>query len=374
MSLSPEEMAHYRRHLLLAEVGEAGQARLKAARVLLVGAGGLGSPVGLYLAAAGVGHLGVVDNDLVDHSNLQRQVLYTAADVGQPKAPLAAARLRAGNPHIEVIAHRMRLSAANAEVLAEGYDLLIDGSDNFPTRYLVNDLAVLTGRPLVHGAIFQFDGQVSVFNHDGGPCYRCLYPEPPPAALAPNCAEAGVLGVLPGLVGLIQATEAIKLLLGRGRTLAGRLLTVDALQMRFRELRVARDPGCPACGEAPTIVDLDDTAAACAAAAAQSQWDITPQDFAARQSEAALIDVRSPAEAAADGLGGQLIPLDQLDGGLGALDRGAFTVVHCRSGLRSARAVERMRAAGFTDAWNLRGGLLAWKAEGYPIEVFTSAR
>lgn len=369
MSLSPAELAHYHRHLLLSEVGEAGQARLKAARVLLVGAGGLGSPIGLYLAAAGVGHIRVVDDDRVDRSNLQRQVLYTDGEVGRPKAEVAAARLRAGNPHIEVEAHATRLSAGNGRALAEGCDLIIDGSDNFATRYVVNDLAVLTGTPLVHGAIFQFDGQVSVFNHAGGPCYRCLYPKPPPPALAPNCAEAGVLGVLPGLVGLVQATEAIKILLGAGRTLAGRLLTVDALEMRFRELRIARDPACPACGDAPTITALSEANVGCAAPVEQSAWDLTLEAFAARRADAVLVDVRTPGEAAVEGLGGRLIPLDQLDAGLPALDRAAFTVVHCKSGGRSARAVEAMRAAGFTDVWNLRGGLLAWRGAGYVVEA-----
>lgn len=371
--LEPAERARYGRHLLLSEVGEAGQRRLKAARVLLVGAGGLGSPAALYLAAAGVGRLGLVDFDVVDRSNLQRQVLYREADVGRPKVEAAAEVLRARNPHIEVVAHRLRLDAGNAEALAADYDVIVDGADNFATRYLTNDLAVLSGRPLVYAAIFQFDGQAAVFAHDGGPCYRCLYPEPPPAALAPNCAEAGVLGVLPGLLGLIQATEAIKLVLGRGRSLAGRLLTVDALEMRFRELKVPRDPACPACGEAPSITSLADTAASCAApgAVAQCDWDLTVDDYAAMRAAGAahaLVDVRTPDEAAAETLDGMLAPLDALERYIDALPRGSRLVVHCRSGGRSARAVERLRAEGF-DAWNLRGGLLAWKAAGHAVRT-----
>lgn len=371
--LSPSEQARYGRHLLLDEVGEAGQRRLKAARVLLVGAGGLGSPAALYLAAAGVGRLGVVDFDVVDRSNLQRQVLYRESDVGRPKVEAAAEVLRARNPHIEVVEHRLRLDAGNAEALAADYDVIVDGADNFATRYLTNDLAVLSGRPLVYAAIFQFDGQAAVFAHDGGPCYRCLYPEPPPPALAPNCAEAGVLGVLPGLLGLVQATETIKLLLGRGRSLAGRLLTVDALEMRFRELKVPRDPSCPVCGDAPRITSLADTAAACAAPgeSPQSDWDITVEDYARMRAGAeahVLLDVRTPSEAAAETLDGLLVPVDALAEHIAALPRGPRMVVHCRGGGRSARAVSLLRAEGF-EAHNLRGGLLAWKAAGHAVRT-----
>lgn len=373
-TLDAAERARYGRHLLLGEVGEAGQRRLKATRVLLIGAGGLGSPAALYLAAAGIGRLGVVDFDVVDRSNLQRQVLYRDADVGRPKAAAAAEALRARNPHVEIVEHRHRLDARNALDLARDYDIIVDGADNFATRYLTNDLAVLTKRPLVYAAIFQFDGQAAVFAHDGGPCYRCLYPEPPPPALAPNCAEAGVLGVLPGLLGLVQATEAIKLALGVGRTLAGRLLTVDALDMRFRELRVPRDPRCPVCGDAPTITSLADTAATCAAPgeAPQSAWDVTVDDYATRFAERGrshlLLDVRTEAEAGAETLGALLIPIDDLPSRLAEIPSGRPIVVICRSGIRSARAVELLRAHGH-DAHNLRGGLLAWKAAGHPVET-----
>ncbi|MEZ4430977.1 MAG: molybdopterin-synthase adenylyltransferase MoeB [bacterium] len=359
-SLSAAERARYGRHLLLAEVGEDGQRRLKAARVLLVGAGGLGSPVALYLAAAGVGTLGVVDDDVVDASNLQRQVLYRSDDIGRAKASAAAGALRAQNPHLDVIEHETRLTADNAIAVADGYDLIVDGADNFATRYLVNDLAVLTGRRVVYGAIFRFDGQATVFGGEG-PCYRCLHPAPPPAAVAPNCAEAGVLGVLPGLVGMVQATEVVKLIVGAGRSLAGRLLMVDALEMRFYEMAIRRDPGCAVCGAAPSITSLADTAAACAAVA-QSAWDVTVDDYAMRPDDWLLVDVRTAEEAAVDGMGGRLMPLHGIDDGIDAL-RGRRVMVHCHSGGRSARAVEILRAAG-VEAYNLRGGLVAWRASG----------
>ncbi|MCA9537596.1 MAG: molybdopterin-synthase adenylyltransferase MoeB [Myxococcales bacterium] len=368
--LTDADRVRYHRHLLLGDVGEAGQRRLKAGRVLLIGAGGLGSPVALYLAAAGVGRLGLVDFDVVDRTNLQRQILYADADVGQPKAEVAAAKLRAQNPDIEVVAHRARIDASNAFALIDGYDVIVDGADNFTTRYLVNDLAVLSGRPLVHGAIFQFDGQASVFAHDGGPCYRCLYPEPPAPELAPNCAEAGVLGVLPGLIGLVQATEAVKLLLGVGETLSGRLLTVDALDMRFRTLRIARNRDCPVCGDAPTITGLSDTTVLCATA--QCPWDVTPAELRALQADGRplfLLDVRTPAESAAARIGGRLIPIDALPAHVGELDPKVRTVAICRSGQRSARATELLRAAGFADVWNLRGGLQAWIAAGHAVET-----
>ncbi|MCB9554342.1 MAG: molybdopterin-synthase adenylyltransferase MoeB [Myxococcales bacterium] len=361
--LSPAERVRYGRHLLLAEVGEDGQRRLKAARVLLVGAGGLGAPVALYLAAAGVGTIGVVDADVVDPSNLQRQVIYTDADLGQSKAATAAAALRARNPHINVVEHPVRLTASNAVAVAAGYDLIVDGSDNFATRYLINDLAVLTGRRVVYGAIFRFDGQVTVFGGEG-PCYRCLHPAPPPAAVAPNCAEAGVLGVLPGLVGMVQATEVVKLLLGQGRALAGRLLMVDALEMRFVELGITRDPGCAVCGARPSIASLADTLAACGLDAAQSAWDVGVEDYAAAPF-GVLVDVRTAAEAAVEGIGGRLIPLDTLGERMNEL-RGARVVVHCQMGGRSARAVEVLRADGI-EAHNLRGGIEAWKAAGLPV-------
>jgi adenylyltransferase/sulfurtransferase len=357
--LTDAERDRYRRHLLLNDVGEAGQLALKNARVLLIGAGGLGAPIGLYLAAAGVGHIGLIDDDTVDTSNLQRQVLYGTQDVGQLKVHAAAARLRDLNPHITIQPYPTRFTAENAFEIAEGYDLIIDGCDNFTARYLANDLAVITQRPLVHAAIYQFDGQATVFAHNDGPCYRCLYPEPPPAALAPNCAEAGVLGVLPGLVGLIQATEALKIILGRGETLSGRLMMIDALSMKFREMRISRNPNCPVCGDTPTIRTLADVAAACAATQVQCEWDLSPAIYATRHTEATLIDVREPHEITPSDPGGQLIPLSQLDAAQATLDPTAFTIIYCAVGARSARAVTQLRAAGFTDVWNLRGGVRA---------------
>jgi molybdopterin/thiamine biosynthesis adenylyltransferase/rhodanese-related sulfurtransferase len=373
--LSPAERVRYGRHLLLAEVGEAGQQRLKAARVLVVGAGGLGAPVLLYLAAAGVGTIGVVDADVVDASNLQRQVIYRESDVGRSKVEAAAAVLRAQNPGVVVVEHPVRLTAANAMAVADGYDLIVDGSDNFATRYLINDLGVLTGRPVVYGAVFRFDGQASVFGGDG-PCYRCLHPRPPAAAVAPNCAEAGVLGVLPGLVGMVQATEVVKRVLGGGRSLAGRLLMVDAMEMAFYTVAIARDPACAVCGAEPSIRTLaqgaEAYAEACAAVdgadAAQSEWDVTVDAYAIDAS-GLLLDVRSAEEAAIEGIGGRLLPLPALAGQIDALRdevKSERVVVMCQSGGRSARAVELLRAAGI-EAFNLRGGLLAWKAAGLPL-------
>ncbi len=362
--LDLQERARYSRHILLGAVGEVGQRRLKAARVLIVGTGGLGAPAALYLAAAGVGRIGLVDFDVVDVSNLQRQILFETNDLGRLKSEVAAERLRARNPHIEVVVHPVRLDASNALDIAADYDLIVDGADNFATRYLTNDLAVLTRKPLIYGAIFQFDGQATIFAHPGGPCYRCLYPEPPPPELAPNCAEAGVLGVLPGLIGLIQATEALKLILGEPGVLVGRLLTFDALAMSFRELFITRDPACPACGDAPSIRSLADTEATCAAIthAAQSPWDLTPADFEnLRSTPHVLIDVRSAAEAAVETLGGTLIPLDVLPEHMSEIPNDSRVIIYCQVGRRSARAVEMLRAQGRTDVWNLRGGLVAWR-------------
>ena len=374
--LTPAERVRYGRHLLLPEVGEAGQQRLKAARVLVVGAGGLGSPVLLYLAAAGVGTIGVVDADVVDASNLQRQVIYRESDVGRSKVEAAAAVLRAQNPGVVVVEHPVRLTAANAMAVADGYDVIVDGTDNFATRYLINDLGVLTGRPVVYGAVFRFDGQASVFGGDG-PCYRCLHPRPPAAAVAPNCAEAGVLGVLPGLVGMVQATEVVKLVLGAGRslggqTLAGRLLMVDAMEMAFYAVAIARDPACAVCGAEPSIRTLAQGAEAyteaCEANAAQSEWDVTVDAYAIDAS-GLLLDVRSAEEAAIEGIGGRLLPLPALAGQIDVLRaevKSERVVVMCQSGARSARAVELLRAAGI-EAFNLRGGLMAWKAAGLPL-------
>ncbi len=377
--LSAAELVRYSRHLLLPEVGLEGQARLKRARVLLVGAGGLGSPLALYLAAAGVGTLGIADFDVVDETNLQRQVLYGTSDVGRSKLDSARARLRELNPDVRVEPFAVRLTSANALDIVRGFDLVCDGSDNFPTRYLVNDACVLAGKPDVYGSVFRFEGQASVFGHAGGPCYRCLFPVPPPPGLVPSCAESGVLGILPGIIGLVQATEAVKLVLGKGDLLAGRLLLVDALAMRFRELAVARDPSCPVCGDHPTVRELIDYEAFCGeaeagggagaapqagAAAAPAIPSITPAELKRRLDageDLCLLDVREPAEHAFARLPGAiLVPLEQLVRRLGELDPARATVVHCHVGKRSAVAVELLRQAGFSKVWNLEGGIDAW--------------
>jgi adenylyltransferase/sulfurtransferase len=367
--LSPDELHRYARHLILPGVELAGQQRLKAARILIVGAGGLGSPVALYLAAAGVGTLGLVDFDVVDVTNLQRQILHGTADVGRSKLDSARDRLHDVNPHVHVVPHGVRLTSANALEIIGGYDIVVDGTDNFATRYLVNDACVLLGKPNVYGSIFRFEGQASVFSTPDGPCYRCLFPEPPPPGLVPSCAEGGVLGVLPGLVGTIQAAEAIKLVLGAGSSLAGRLLLVDALTMTFRSVTLRRDPACPACGTR-TITELVDYDAFCGAAGADAEHDadevaeITPRELAARLIEAAdldLIDVREPGEWAIAHLhGARLIPLGTLGAAVGTLDRTREIVVMCRSGQRSASAVQQLQAAGFRKVKNLAGGILRW--------------
>ncbi len=365
-ALSPEETLRYSRHLLLPQVGLDGQKRLKSARVLLIGAGGLGSPAAMYLAAAGVGTLGLVDFDTVDASNLQRQLLHGERDIGRLKVDSAADRLRDLNPHVRVETHPTRLSADNALDLMAPYDLVVDGADNFPTRYLVNDTCVLLGKPNVHGSIFRFDGQATVFWAGHGPCYRCLYPEAPPPGLVPSCAEGGVLGVLPGIVGCIQASEAIKLILGVGETLVGRLLTFQALEMRFREFRIERDPDCPLCGDHPTIHALEEIADACALPADSGAVldALSPRELAARlQGEAPplLLDVRTPEEAAICRIDGAiLIPLAELERRRGELEPARPLVVYCKSGVRSARAVALLREAGFRDVKNLAGGILAW--------------
>jgi molybdopterin/thiamine biosynthesis adenylyltransferase/rhodanese-related sulfurtransferase len=367
MDLSHDEVHRYSRHLLLPEVGLEGQLAIKAARVLCIGAGGLGAPVAMYLAAAGVGTLGIVDHDEVDYSNLQRQLLHMTRDVGRPKVESAAERLRALNPGVRVDTHRLTLSSANALDLFSRYDLIVDGTDNFPTRYLVNDAAVLSGRPYVYGSIFQFEGQASVFAAPGGPCYRCLYPEPPPPGLVPSCAEGGVLGVLPGIVGTIQATEALKLILKAGETLVGRLLILDALRMRFREVRLRRDPECPLCGDNPTIHQLQDYEQFCGVSDDASHgaldFDISPEELKTRLDSGAppmLVDVREPMEYQINRLpGAVLIPLNALPEGLGELDGTRDLVVYCHHGIRSERAVEFLRGAGFR-ARNLKGGITAW--------------
>jgi adenylyltransferase/sulfurtransferase len=361
--LTPRERQRYSRHLLLPEVGEDGQRRLKAARVLVVGAGGLGSPAALYLAAAGVGTLGLVDYDAVDLSNLQRQIIHGTADVGRSKLDSARARIESLNPEVRVESYDTRFSAANARTLLDSFDVVVDGTDNFPARYLVNDACVLYGKPNAWGSIFRFEGQASVFAAPGGPCYRCLHPEPPPDGLVPNCAEAGVLGVLPGVIGTIQATEAIKLILGVGEPLIGRFLVYDALKMRFRDLKLPRDPDCPACGTRPTITELREHPAVCGPAAAE----ITVSELKARIDAGTaplILDVREPSEAAICQIPGSvLIPLGELPSRASELDPSREIVVLCKSGARSARAVAMLREKGYTGAANLTGGILRWISE-----------
>ncbi|MEZ5316304.1 MAG: molybdopterin-synthase adenylyltransferase MoeB [Vicinamibacterales bacterium] len=355
----------YSRHLLLPEFGEAGQRRLMQARVLVVGAGGLGSPAAIYLAAAGVGTIGLVEFDTVDETNLQRQVLFDTGDVGRPKVAAAVRRLRALNPEVHVEAHEARFDAANAAALVDRYDLVVDGTDNFPTRYLVNDACVLGGRPNVYGSVSRFEGQAAVFAVLGGPCYRCLHPEPPPAGLIPNCAEAGVLGVLPGLIGTIQATEAIKLLAGVGEPLVGRLLLFDALRMRFRTLTLPRDRDCPVCGDTPTIRELVSYDAVCEPAPGGTEMTVT--EYRTWRDEGrthTLIDVREPFEHQASRIDGAiLIPLGTLMDQLALVPGDRPVVVHCKSGARSARAVGMLRARGY-DAVNLSGGIDEWRRTG----------
>jgi adenylyltransferase/sulfurtransferase len=370
--LSREEILRYSRHLIMPEVGMDGQLKLKQARVLMVGAGGLGAPLGLYLAAAGVGHLGILDFDVVDFTNLQRQVTFSTQDVGKAKSEAAKARLAGLNPAIEITTYNTRLTSANALDLFRDYDLIVDGTDNFPTRYLVNDACVLLGKPNVYGSIFRFEGQVSIFGMPDGPCYRCLYPEPPPPGLVPSCAEGGVLGVLPGIVGSLQAIEAIKLILGNGEPLVGRLLLFDALAMRFRELKLKKNPACPLCGEHRTITKLIDYEEFCgirgeeAPAAATDVPEITPLALKARLErgdDLFILDVREPHEYQICNLNGYLIPLGDLPKRVNELDSSREIVAHCRSGKRSADAVNFLKQAGFRKIWNLKGGVLAWSDE-----------
>jgi adenylyltransferase/sulfurtransferase len=367
VELTSEEILRYSRHLILPEVAMEGQQRLKASRVLLVGAGGLGSPLALYLAAAGVGTIGLVDFDVVDVTNLQRQVLHGTKDVGRPKLASARDRLRDVNPHVQVEGYETRLTSANALEILRGYDVVVDGTDNFPTRYLTNDACVLLGIPNVYGSIFRFEGQASVFATERGPCYRCLFREPPPAGLVPSCAEGGVLGVLPGLVGVIQATEAIKLLLGIGEPLIGRLLLVDALRMQFRTMALRRDPTCPACGTRE-IRELIDYEAFCGVGSEPVQDsslpEMTPGELAARRrrgDDFDLIDVREPHEWAIARIpGARLVPLGAITESLATLDSAREIVVHCKGGTRSAKAVRQLQAAGFRRVWNLAGGITRW--------------
>jgi sulfur-carrier protein adenylyltransferase/sulfurtransferase len=366
--LDAAEIRRYSRHLIMPEVGTEGQKKLKAARVLMIGAGGLGSPLGLYLAAAGVGTLGLVEFDTVDESNLHRQVLYGRSDVGRPKLDAALARLHEVNPHITLVPHSVRLDSSNALDLFRGYDIVVDGTDNFPTRYLVNDACVLLGKPNVYGSIFRFEGQVSIFWAAEGPCYRCLFPEPPPPGLVPSCAEGGVLGVLPGIIGSLQANEAIKLILGAGDPLIGRLVLFDALRMRFRELKLKKDPNCPVCGENPTQRELIDYEQFCGidprAEQVEQQFEMSVDELKRWQDEGrdfVILDVRSPQEHEVANIeGAQLIPLQELPDRLGELDPAATIVAHCHHGGRSARAVNFLRNMGFSRAINLAGGIDDW--------------
>ncbi|MGH9361905.1 MAG: molybdopterin-synthase adenylyltransferase MoeB [Thermoanaerobaculia bacterium] len=370
--LEPSEIRHYSRHLIMPEVGTAGQRRLKGSRVLLIGAGGLGSPLGLYLAAAGVGTLGLVDFDVVDESNLHRQVLYGRSDVGRPKIQAALERLHDVNPHVTLVPHEVRLTSANALELFADYDIVVDGTDNFPARYLVNDACVMTGKPNVYGSIFRFEGQVAVFWGARGPCYRCLFPEPPPPGLVPSCAEGGVLGVLPGIIGALQANEVVKLVVGVGEPLIGRLLLFDALKLRFRELKLRKDPACPVCSEHPTQRGLIDYEQFCGVApqpeeAMGDDFDVQPEELkrwldAGR--DLVVLDVRTPQEHdIARIAGARLIPLQELRDRLGELDPAATIVAHCHSGMRSAQAVSFLRRMGYDRARNLAGGIDAWSRQ-----------
>jgi adenylyltransferase/sulfurtransferase len=367
-SLSNEEILRYSRHLIMPEVGMEGQLKLKQARVLCIGAGGLGSPLALYLGAAGVGTLGIVDFDVVDFTNLQRQVIHGTSDVGRKKLDSAADTLREINPNIEIRKFETRLTSENALELFREFDIIADGTDNFPTRYLVNDACVLTGKPNVYGSIFRFEGQASVFATKEGPCYRCLYPEPPPPGLVPSCAEGGVLGILPGLVGVIQATETIKLILGSGEPLIGRLLLVDALSMRFRELKLRKNPDCPVCGTHPSVTELIDYNQFCGirgeeAAAPTSMTDISVEELKKRLDrgdDLFVLDVREPHEYQICNIGGYLIPLNDLPKRVSELDSSREIVVHCKMGGRSAKAADFLRQSGFAKVHNLTGGITAW--------------
>jgi sulfur-carrier protein adenylyltransferase/sulfurtransferase len=374
-ALDAEEVKRYSRHLILPEIGLDGQRKLKAASVLCIGAGGLGSPVAMYLAAAGLGRIGIVDFDVVDYSNLQRQIIHGTPDVGRSKLQSAKDTINALNPHVQVDTYETALSSQNALDLFRPYDVIIDGTDNFPTRYLVNDACVLTGKPNAYGSIFRFEGQASVFATKDGPCYRCLYPEPPPAGLVPSCAEGGVLGVLPGIIGLIQATEAMKLVLGIGEPLIGRFLIYDALKMRFRELKLRKDPDCPVCGIHPTVTQLIDYEQFCgvrpepqttaaAGGTVTNEWEITPVELKRRidaGEKLQIVDVREPNEFQINRIPGTtLIPLGELPQRYRELDLDREIILHCKMGGRSAKAQDFLRTVGVTNTKNLRGGVLAW--------------
>jgi sulfur-carrier protein adenylyltransferase/sulfurtransferase len=374
MSLTNDEVKRYSRHLIMPEVGVGGQEKLKAGSVLCIGAGGLGSPAALYLAAAGVGRIGIVDFDVVDYSNLQRQVIHGTPDVGRSKLASAKDRLQALNPHITIDTYETALSSKNALDLFRPYDVILDGTDNFPTRYLTNDACVILGKPNAYGSIFRFEGQASVFATKGGPCYRCLYPEPPPPGLVPSCAEGGVLGVLPGVIGTIQATEAIKLITGIGEPLIGRFLIYDALRMKFRELKLKRDPDCPVCGTHPTVTELIDYEQFCGVAPAAPEVAVTTSTNNATETDVIelkrkidakedffLLDVREPNEFQIGRIpGSTLIPLGEVPQRVSEIPRDKEIVVHCKMGGRSAKAAAFLRQQGYKDVKNLKGGILDW--------------
>jgi len=371
-SLSNEEIRRYSRHLILPEFGMEGQRKLKQGSVLLIGTGGLGSPLALYLAAAGVGHIGLVDFDIVDESNLQRQIIHGTSTLGIRKTESAKMRLRDLNPHIDIATYEAQITSENAFDLIRPYDVVVDGTDNFPTRYLTNDACVMLGKPNVYGSIFRFEGQATVFSpKHGGPCYRCLYPEPPPPGLVPSCAEGGVLGVLPGVIGTIQATEAIKLLTGIGEPLIGRLLLYDALAMRFRELKLRRNPDCPVCGDHPTVTELIDYQQFCGISPEEAHRDATIEmtpaevaDWLHSDNPPFLLDVREPNEWDICHLPGAVrISVNELAERMNELDSAVEMVVYCRSGVRSARAVDLLRQAGFRKVKNMAGGILRWSDE-----------
>lgn len=370
--LTNQEIRRYSRHLIIPDIAMDGQRRMKNAKVLCIGAGGLGSPVAMYLAAAGVGTLGLVDYDVVDETNLQRQIMHGQSDVGRKKLDSAEDSIKEINPFVNVIKHETFVTSENALDLFRGYDLIIDGSDNFPTRYLVNDACILLSKPNVYGSIFRFEGQATVFGMPDGPCYRCLYPEPPPPGLVPSCAEGGVLGVLPGIVGSIQAMETIKLILGRGDNLVGRLLLFDALGMKFRELKLRKNPNCPMCGTHRTINKLIDYYQFCGVRGEEAPGptvqvpEITPRELKARLDsgdDLFILDVREPHEYQICNLKGHLLPLGELTRRVHELDSSREIVAHCRSGKRSAEAVDFLRKAGFRKILNLKGGILAWSDE-----------
>jgi len=371
VSLTPEQYIRYSRHLILPEIGEEGQKKLLAAKVLIIGAGGLGSPLGLYLAAAGVGTIGLVDFDVVDLSNLQRQILHTNDEIGKSKLNSAEKRIKAMNPDTHVIKHEARISSENALGLIRDYDVVIDGTDNFPTRYLVNDACVLLNKPNIYGSIFRFEGQATVFKPKTGPCYRCLYPEPPPPGMVPSCAEGGVLGILPGVIGVIQATEAVKLIVGKGEPLIGRLLLYNALDMTFRTVKLRRDKNCPVCGDRPTVTKLIDYEAFCGLRRGEGQAvsnlpEITVYELKAKmdkKDDFLLLDVREPHEYQTAKIpGSKLIPLGELEKRLKELEpyKEKEVIAHCKSGGRSAKAVELLMRSGFKKVWNVVGGIGEW--------------